>query len=75
MCVQVMLRHGLVFTFSQEGLVGATNLNTLAVHLIAIKVRKNEKNGLFSLSLNGCASGAIGLIVVTKTGSGQIKYR
>jgi hypothetical protein len=53
MCVQVMLRHGLVFTFSQEGLVGATNLNTLAVHLIAIKVRKNEKNGLFSLSLNG----------------------
>ena len=53
MCVQVMLRHGLVFTFSQEGLVGATNLNTLAVHLIAIKVRKNE-NGLFSLSLTGC---------------------
>jgi hypothetical protein len=47
MCVQVMLRHGLVFTFSQEGLVGATNLNTLAVHLIAIKVRKNEKKRSF----------------------------
>jgi hypothetical protein len=51
MCVQVMLRHGLVFTFSQEGLVGATNLNTLAVHLIAIKVRKNEKKTVFSHSL------------------------
>jgi hypothetical protein len=33
----VLKRHGIVFTFSQEGLVGATNLNTLAVHLISIK--------------------------------------
>ena len=33
----VLKRHGIAFTFSQEGLVGATNLNTLAVHLISIK--------------------------------------
>ncbi len=33
----VLKRHGIAFSFSQEGLVGATNLNTLAVHLISIK--------------------------------------
>ena len=31
-----MIRHGLVFSFSQEGLVGESNINTLAVHLMAI---------------------------------------
>ena len=32
----VQLRQGLIFSFSQEGMVGASNLNTLAVHLMAV---------------------------------------
>ena len=32
----VQLRQGLIFTFSQEGMVGASNLNTLVVHLMAV---------------------------------------
>ena len=38
----VMMRHGMVISFSQEGLVGASNLNTMLVHLMAI-------NGLVGL--------------------------
>jgi hypothetical protein len=31
-----MLTHGVLFSFSQEGLVGARNLNALVVHLAAV---------------------------------------